>query len=215
MEFLQKLREALGLDAEATEDQVLEALTDRHALAAVAEKLDIELDEDGDLDKLAEAVTAKVEKAKTDADEVSLEDRAKAAGKRLVAGSDYETLMTNAAEGKKAADELKQSKFDNAYDKALDDLCIDAKPETKERFQKLYEADADTCLETLKNLQPIANAKPAGSGKGPKDAPAGVDADSYQLDQEVQAYMAEHDDVDYPTALDKVLTKRAKEADES
>lgn len=207
MTFVEKIAKALGLELEqADEEKLLEAIEARpNPLAPVIKAL--ELDEDVDAEKIVEAIGS----IKSDGD-ISLEDRAKAEGKRVVADSDYETLKAHAAAGHDAAKELKQTKFDSAFDKALDELRVDAKPETKDRFQKLYDAAPDVCLEQLAEAPKLASAEGRGTGKGPKDAPAGVDADAHELDQEVQTYMEEHDVADYAVALDRVLTKREKAA---
>ena len=207
MPDLKKIAKALGLSEDASEDSILAKVAERAEdqrlnAAKVAEALGItETDED--------KIVAKAKELADTGEEKSLEDRAKDEGKRIVTQSDFEALKADAAEGKKAADQLHQSRFDTAFADALKAGRIDAKDSTRERFQKLYVADADSTIETLKELPAAVNTSSHGSGSGPGEVPEGQDADRAELDQEVRAYMADHDGVDYAAAIDKVLAKRS------
>lgn len=204
MTFLEKIRKALGLADEATEEQVLEALDGRVPVADLVAAL--ELDKDTEADKLADAIKAKFAGEATEDDRKSLEERAREEGKVLLDATDYAQVKRDAERGKQAADELRQAKFDTAFDKALAEAKVDAKDETRERYQKLYDADPETTLEMLENLPKLAPTEARGSGKGASEAaPDNVDADRHALDRKVQAYMREHNESDYVKALDAVV----------
>lgn len=201
MEALQKIAKALGLADDSNEDQILAELGKRPALADLAKALGVNSEVTD-----TEALVAKV---KEGSDERSLEDRAKDEGKTLIDEDTLNQLKDQAAAGQAAADQLKADRFDRAFDKALSGGRVDAKAETKERFHKLYEADADTAIETLENLPKIVNVKPAGSGEGSLEVADNVDSDRAQLDHEVKAYMKDHSEADYAKALDAVLAERS------
>ncbi len=203
MDFLAKISKALGLE-DADEEKVLEALTGRVALADVVSALELDdADDVTDNDKLVEAVKAKF--AADKGEEKSLEDRAKEEGKEVVSKARLDTLEEKAEKGVKAEAELHQAKFDTAYDKALEGLRVDAKDETRERYEKLYKADAETTLETLEKLPKLAPTEARGKTGKPGDAaPEGVDAERHELDQKVKAYVKEHPDKSYVEALEIV-----------
>lgn len=208
-ELLSKIAEALGLDKDSDEDAVLAELAKRHSLDTVAEALDLEGD-----DVTTEKIVEKIKDLSEDNEGKTLEDRAKDVGKRLVDEDDFSELKRHAAAGKEAADKLHERDFEDAFDDALHDKDgprVDAKPETKERFRKLYDLDADSTVETLKNLPRIANAKLQGSGEGPDDTPDGVDEDRAKLDKRVKAKMKEKD-ISYSEALDLVLDEDGEES---
>jgi hypothetical protein len=211
MPDLTKIAKALGLKEDTDEAAILEALKGRPSLSEIAEKLGIEIEvADGDsldTEKLTEAVKTAIEEGGGAADEKSLEDRAKEEGKQVVENAEFAELKRDAAAGKKAADELHQAKFDTAFDKALSGVRVDAKDETRERYQKLYDADAEATLELLENLPKLARTDARGSGGTEGDVPDGVDEDRAKLDRRVKAYMREHDLSDYAEALDKVLAE--------
>lgn len=191
MEELKKIAEALGLDASADQETILTAITT----------------------VLAERDTAKADLEKaTDADGETLEDRAKREGKIVV---EAETLTDLTSRLKDTETSLADADFEKVYDAALKDPKgprVDAAPETKERFRKLYDQDRDTTVSILENSPHLANAKPAGEGGSDEivDTPKGVDADMAKLDKKVKARMRE-DGVDYVTALDAVQTEQEEE----
>ena len=168
---LTKLNEALGLAADADEDATLAAV--------VALKQAPESDTD--------------EPAKT------LDEQAADAGKVLLDAGEVAQLQADATAGASAASELREMRFAGAFDKALSEGRIDAKPETRDRLHKLFEADEDTTLTLLSELAPVVKTTTVGSGGG-DEIPAGVDADEFRLDQKAQAHAREHN-VDYVTAL--------------
>lgn len=167
------------------------------------------LDAGADDEAIVKAVNGALserDEAKADTGE-SLEDRAKAEGKVLIEADQLQDLNGRLTAAEKA---LTDSAFDKAFDAALDDQRVDAKEETRERFHKLYEQDADTTVQILSSLPKLVNSAPQGKGGSEEiaDAPEGVDADSHALDREVRAYMTENSEDNYSVALDKVLAKK-------
>lgn len=197
----EKLIKLLGLDAEATEDQILEALSSKLDNSDLLKALGLKTDA-SDTDVL-DAVKA-LDKGDT---EVSLEDRAKAEGKVVVDAKDWTETKAGAAAGKAAAAELKQDKFDRAFEAALKDPegpRVDAKEETRQEWQELYDLAPEQALKRLDALPRIANAKPRGSGEGGgTDAPDNVDQERFELNEKAEARMVA-DDCSYEEALRKV-----------
>lgn len=202
---MKEIAKLLGLDAEATEEQILEALKGRLDLSAVAKALDLK--EDATEDEILEAIKSAREGA--DAGEDSLEDRAKAEGKRVVDADEYDDLRADAKAGREAADKLHQREFDDAFDRALNDpkgARVDAKPETRERYQKLYDKAPEETVEMLDNLPRLVNGSPTGQGGGTGsggEAPDNVDEDRFELNERVEERMRK-DDCSYEEALRKV-----------
>lgn len=190
-----KIAKALGLAADADEDAILAKLADRAPsldAAKVAEVLGIEK---ADQDAIVTAVT-ELRDAKPSADEVSVKK------------DDLDQLTADAAKGAKAADELRQMRFDRALSDALKGGRIDGKDETKERFQRLYDADAEATLDMLASLPKVVNTEAHGSGEGKGEAPEGVDADRFDLDRAARA-MADEKDISYEAALGRVMADRS------
>lgn len=211
MDFLAQIAKALGIE-DATEEKVLEALDGRVSLSDLAEALEVEVKADElTSEKLVEAVKAKADEKP---EEKSLEDRAKDEGKVVVDAADYAGVKRDAERGRKAAEELHQSKFDTAFDAALTDPKgprVDAKDETRERYQKLYDEAPETTLELLENLPRLAQGEARGkTGKTP-DVPDNVDAERAELDRKAKAYMTEHK-VTYVEALDAVIVAEENES---
>lgn len=182
MPDLEKIATALGLDTAATEAQILEAVETAKAAKPEPKTLD--------------AQAADAGKVLLDKDEHDRLKATEAAKSELDAR--VQTLEKNAADGA----------FDIAFTKALEDGRVDAKPETRTRYRKIYDLDADVAIDTLTNLPKIVNLD--GSTVTERDqtagaAPDGHDPESYELDQKVQAYLGEHPDLEYSTALDRVL----------
>lgn len=180
MDTLTEIAEALGLDASADKDTVLEAIT----------KVTSERD----------AAQSDLEQAKDSGE--SLEDRAKEEGKVLVDADEFQSLSDRVATSE---EKLADADFDKHFDAALNETRVDAKPETRERFRKLFDQDRETTLELLDAAAPLVNTKPEGKGGSDEidDTPDGVDADSHKLNKKVKAYMKEND-VTYVEALDAV-----------
>lgn len=194
----EKLIKLLGLDAEATDDQIVEALSSKLDNSKLLKALDLKEDASAD------DMVAAIQKLGAEDTEVSLEDKAKAEGKVVVDASEWTETKANASAGKAAAAELKQDKFDRAYTKALDEVRVDAKDETKAEWQELYDLAPAQTLKRLDALPKVANSKPRGTGEGGgAEAPDGVDEERFELNEKVESRMAK-DDCTYEEALRKV-----------
>lgn len=204
-----QLIKILGLDADATDEKILEALKDKvdgdSPTAVIAKALDLK--EDASEEEILDAIKAAGEKEPA---KESLEDRAKAEGKKLVSAEDYAGLKAMAERGEKAAQELHQAKFDAAYDKAVDEVRLKTSDEARERYQKLYEKAPEETIEILDGLPKLANTRAKGAGGDVGDEAEGVDAERAKLDKRVKARMADKGE-DYPTALDAVLADEGGE----
>ena len=180
MAELTEIAEALGLDASADEAKILEAITTVNT----------------------ERDTAKADLDKAKDSETSLEDRAKEEGKIVIDADQFKSLSDRVTE---SDSKLADADFNKVFDAALAGLKVDAKPETRDRYRKLYNQDRETTVELLDNAQPLVNAKPTGQGGTDEitDTPDGVDPERHKLDKKVKAHQKEHG-VDYVTALDAV-----------
>lgn len=211
---MEKIAKLLGLDKEATEEQIVEALEKRPDLAKVLEPLELDLKDDASEEEISEAVKAKLEElSKEDEgegeDKLTLEERAKKEGKVVLSKDTIDALNEKVEKGVKAADELHQAKFDTAYDKAVDECRIKTSDETRKRWEKLYKADAETTLEQLKELPKLANTKAKGGTGDAGEVPEGADPERHDLDKRVKARMKEKGE-DYITALDAVMAADAE-----
>lgn len=172
------------------------------------------------LDENADEATclAAVEQAKTPASPtpVTLDAATlvvEQAGSVILSKDDHDKLTVDAAKAGALETRVvtleadaKAQRFTLAYDKALDEGRVDAKPETRDAWKAQFDATGDNALTLLSTLPQVINlATSGGRTQEPGDAPADVHPDSFQLDQKVQAYLAEHDGLDYPTALNRVL----------
>jgi hypothetical protein len=202
---MEEIAKLLGLDTEATEEQILEALKGRLDAKSIAKALDLK--DDATEQEILDAIKAKGE---TEDEETSLEDRAKAEGKVVVKEDTLRDLTAKADRGVEAADKLHQREFDDAFEKALTDpkgARVDAKDETREKYQKLYDKAPEETIEILDSLPPLVNGKPNGSGgdaPGSGDLPDNVDEDRAALNRKVEARMRA-DKVEYGEALELVL----------
>lgn len=197
---------AVSLSGATLAERIADAPDSRPAMPDLKNiALALELPEDADEAKILEAVAdAKAEPEAPDTK--TLEAQAAEQGKVLLDATEVAKLSADAAQGVAAAEQLRAQRFDTAFSKALDAGRVDAKPETRERFEGLYKADADLTIQTLDALPALVNTTARGEGGDTTAVPDGVDADSYKLDLAVQAHMTEHN-VDYMTALDAVSAK--------
>jgi hypothetical protein len=180
--LLEKLTETLGLDEGADENKVFDAVKGA----------------------LSERDQAKQDLADKASDEKSLEDRAKDEGKVVMDAEQVKDLTDRLTDTEK---ELTGARFDKHFDKALDDKRVDAKPETRERFQKLFAQDEETTISILENSPKLVNDEARGKGGSDAidDVPDGVDPEAHKLDLKVKAYRKEHTDLSYAEAYEKVL----------
>jgi hypothetical protein len=162
----------------------------------------LSLPQDATEEKILEAIGERAEppQAKT------LEAQAAEKGMVLLDAERVTKLEADAATGVQAAKQLGEQRFTLAFDKALTDGRVDAKPETRELHQSIYDANPDLAIRNLEALPKVVNlaaATTTGRVQADGEAPEGVDPDSFELDQRVQAHMAEHK-TDYMTALEAV-----------
>lgn len=172
------------------------------------------------LDENADEATvlAAVEQAKTTSPTVTLDAATalvQAEGKVILSKDDHAKLTTDAAkagalEARVVALEAdaQSQRFTLAFDKALDEGRVDAKQETRDAWKAQFDATGDSALALLSTLPQVINLATSGqSGRDQAhgDAPAGVDPESFQLDQKVQAFLLEHPELDYLSALDRVV----------
>lgn len=207
---------AVSLDAGdvfATVDTDPPLAPDTRSVMAPLTKIALALGLDQDADEAT--VLSAVEQAKNTSPTVTLDAATlvvQQEGNVILSKEDHDKLNADAA--KAGALELRvttlesdarEQRFTLAYNTALDEGRVDAKPETRELHKAIFDKDADLALKNLQALPVVVNLATKTRDQAPGDAPSDVHAESYQLDQKVQAYLAEHADVDYPTALDRVL----------
>ena len=185
----EQLTEALGLDVGAGDEKIVEAvkgaLTERDEAKQLADET---------------------------SDSKSLEDRAKEEGKVVIEADQLKELSDRVSESEK---KLADADFDRVFDAALKDPKgprVDAKPETRERYRKLFDQDRDTTVELLEAAQPLVKSSPGGKGGSDEitETPDGVDPEMSKLDKQVKAYAKEHK-VSYTEALDAVQTELDQE----
>lgn len=209
---LSQIIQVFGLPAETTEEQALAFMRDNAALAQVSEVF-------GLTDATPDQILAAAREAKDKAEKAPADDEV------VVTASKLSELETKANAGEKAAQDLKviqderaDEKFNAAFDKALENGCVDAKPETRERFRKIFDNDQALGLETLSSLQPIVNVDPSGTAGGAgggnataeehatykvEGSDAVIDEEGLELDRKAKAYAAEHN-IDYVEAYHRV-----------
>lgn len=136
----------------------------------------------------------------------SLSQLASDEGKVVLDASDYEAVKSDASKGRQALEELADERFARVYDKALSEGKIKTTDEARDEWRKRFDRDAEDTTKLLSELPAQVNtgAPHGATGTGAGDAPEGVDQDSYELNQRVEAYAREHN-VDYAKALDAVL----------
>lgn len=205
MDFLKKIAEALKLEGDLTEDQVLEAVKARAegpSLKAVAEALGLKADAD------ETAVLAAISERPA---EKNLEDRAKEEGKVLLDGPELLKLQEQASAGAAAAAELHANKFEVAFVDAVRTCKV--APVAKDEYKGLYEKAPEQTLALLDKLPAngVARTEATGHGETPAEGKTEGEAERAALDARVKARMQEKGE-DYITALDHV---RAVEEDNS
>lgn len=163
------------------------------------------LDQDADEQKLLDTFTELKERAETEPEPKSLEQAAKDDGKVLLDQGDFQALKDGAAAGIESKKQLDQLTLDTAFTRALD--AGKAVAADREFYESL---PLDVAVKRLEDAPQIVNVAPRGKNidTAHLDAPANVQPDAFQLDQEVKAHMAEHNETDYVTALHKVEENR-------
>jgi hypothetical protein len=211
---MKEIAKLLGLDAEATEEQIVEALEARPDFTKVLEPLELDLKDDASEEEIVAAVKAKLAEKSEEpkGKELSLEDRAKKEGKVVLSAEDVATLHADSKAGRKASEELHQGKFDTAYNKAVDEVRLKTSDETREKYQALYNKAPEETIEILDELPKLANTEARGAGGKGGEPPKGVHEERYELNKRVEARMADKSE-DYPTALQAVMAEDARSED--
>lgn len=170
-------------------------------------KLDDSVSDDDVIAAAVKELQARPESTPTE-DKRTLKERAEAEGLTVLTAAEVTALRETADQGAEALKQLKESRFDTAYSTALQEGRVDAKPETRERFTKLYELDADTTVETLKALPQAIKLNTTGAETGDQAAPEGVDQDRYELDIRAKAIAADKR-IPYSEALSLAIREGA------
>lgn len=166
-------------------------------------KLDDTVSDDDVIAAAAERLQASPDTTHTE-DTRTLKERAEAEGLTVLTSDELATLRATADQGAAALTELRQAKFDTAFTAALKAGRVDAKPETRERFAKLYELDADTTLATLEALPVSVKLTTNGSDAGDATkAPDNTDPGRFDLHQRALALQAETPTLSYTDAVIK------------
>lgn len=168
-----------------------------------------DLGEDADEQKVLDAIqTLQNEASKPEPEPEpetkTLDELAKQEGKIVLDSAAYAELQSGAADGREARKQLQAERFEAKFKLACDEgKAVVAEEEAQRHF---YNLDADATLKALEDRPQIVNTKPIGKNVPTDglDAPAGVDAKAFQLDQAVKQYMVEKDESDYVKALHAV-----------
>lgn len=185
--------------------------------------------DEGSVVKAVEAAVAERDQAKTELaakddllsdDKVTLEDRAKAEGKIVIAADSYKELTDRVAETER---QLTDTAFGQLYDKAVEEGRVapikdkDGNDVNRERYRKLYDQDADTTKQLLETAPKIVNTAP--KGKGGTETVAGNNFDietedgNLALDRKVRKHAAEKG-ISYTEALEAVQAELDQEEDQ-
>ena len=111
----------------------------------------------------------------------TLREQLEAEGLVVLSRSDHTTLTAQAAAGQAAAEELRSTRFETAFDKALSEGRIT--PAQKDTFLGLYAKDAETTLAALETLPTVLTVDAAfGHGGGGPEADTRVFAEEARKD---------------------------------
>lgn len=131
-------------------------------------------------------------------------------GKVMLDAAQVAELEARAARGDRAQTDLHAQRFGIAFDKAQFEGRVDAKPETRQLHQAIFDASPDLAIQNLSSLPRVINVLPPDADvktlehEDHPDVPDGYDGESFLLDRKAKAYIAEHPDVDYVTAVEAV-----------
>ncbi|MGH2954870.1 MAG: phage protease [Thermoanaerobaculia bacterium] len=175
-------------------------------LAKIAEALSLDKEAD------EAAILAAVSELSREPEPVALSKQAEAEGKVVLDKDALDQLRSDAKAGAEAKEELFNQRFELAYDKALSEVRVDAKDETKADWHALYEAAPDVTLARLDALPSLANTEGRGSGDRTNTEPEfegePADEERVELDRRARDYMTEHELEDttdnYVLAIEKV-----------
>lgn len=175
-------------------------------------KLSEDADEATVLAKIVELTTKPEPQNKT------LADMAKAEGAVVLSATDFASLAKQAADGAAASVTLKESRFENAFTAALNDVKgARVLPAQKDNYKKLYEADADTCISLMETLPNLVAATPVGGGGGGDETTHlsadhqsedfQVDEDMVKLDNKAQQLMTADSNLTYGDAVSLAMSQ--------
>lgn len=198
MPELTKIAEALGLNADADEPTVLSAIG---TLADQATKAN-------DPATLLAAAPIK-----------TLTDALKEQGLVALTAAEHAELKADALAGKSAAEDLRVTKFEQAYEKALHNPAgpqVDTSEETKTEWRQLFDAAPEVALKRLAALPPLVSLAAKGHG-GSGDGPdlSGEGYEDGQVDDDRAAVLVEarklaaEKNLDIATAARMVLARAA------
>lgn len=148
--------ETMELVAEGTGATLSDTPRQMPVLDDIKAKLGLAADAD---DAAVLAAISETPKTKT------LAELAQEEGKVILDATDFGKLSADAASGAAAAKELRETKFDTAFDKALSEGKVT--PAQREHFVALYDGSPDVTLKLLDDLEGKVNMAPQGrSGSG-------------------------------------------------
>jgi hypothetical protein len=185
-------------------------------LANIAKQLGLAEDAD-EATVLAKLTELQTPPAKEATETKTLDQLAADEGKVVLSADDVRTLTADAAAGKAASEQLRVQRFEETFDKALDEGR--ATPAMKEGLRKLYDLDATVTLAQIEAQQVMVNVDPAGSrgGDATIDPVSAREAremgDGVVLDKEAAALhtktlaVARERNIPYPDALDIVMAE--------
>jgi hypothetical protein len=164
-------------------------------------KLDDTVSDDDVIAAAAERLTASPDTTPTE-DTRTLKERAEAEGLTVLTAAEAQALRDTADKGAEALKQLTQSRFDTAFTKALQAGRVDAKDETRERYQKLYDAEPDTTIALLDSLPVTVKLTTNGSDAGDASkAPDNTDPERYDLLNRALALQADDKTLSYTDAV--------------
>lgn len=193
------LIKTLDLAEDADEAKILEALSELKTAADEAAKLQKKLDK---------------KPVKT------LEQQAEERGLKVLDGDTLTKLLDQAAKGEQAMKELHNQRFENAFEKALNDSKGPrVKPDEHDSLKYFYTLDADATIKMIEDREPLVPARPSTEpaidlSELDADAPveqllaARVHPDSHTLDQRIRKHMLDNKlpDSDYVKIFEQVQT---------
>lgn len=185
--------------------QLSEEVSDTHGQMPILDDIKTKLGLDADADDAT--ILAALEQNQPGTPDVTLDQLAAKEGKVVLDAQTFSTLSANAEAGAGAAKELKETRFNTAWDKALSEGKV--VPAQKEHFEGLYEAAADTTLTMLDSLQPVVNVQSRGTTTGGRSAEGISDRVLSEAAREGQ--QVDDDRARIATRADEIILERGGE----
>lgn len=146
-----------------------------------------------------------IHKAKGTPDLQTLETHASSFGKRLMDADEVTQLQADAVKGREADQKLQEQTFTLAWDKAMFEGRVDARPETKQIHREIFDRDQDASLRLLAVLPKLVNTEAARVVVTEQPEGDEIELDDRELlHEKVLAYQEEHPGTLYLTALEAV-----------